>query len=273
MRLMAQQIELNNNVNLAYTGPIYFGTPLQEGQNPEFVYDTGSGYLTTTSTSCYDCNSQYYDPTSSETARVVSSSTKKLEYGSASLTGYMGSDEVCLNNNTCVSDFEFFVITSQSGLNGNDGILGMSPSDKANGPSYIKALKDQGVIDKSTATFWLNYFGEQDSYVFFGETPRQYSKGEVFTQKLYERYDQWWTVKMHNVEYGGDSIKDSGIGYAILDTGTSLLYLGVEDYINFANRLLEDVPAGALNCNKNIYCYSNSHTCEELAPYMKPLTI
>ena len=35
---------------------------------------------------------------------------------------------------------------------------------------------------------------------------------------------------MHSVEYGGDDIKDSGIGYAIIDSGTSLLYLGTEDY-------------------------------------------
>ena len=52
-------------------------------------------------------------------------------------------------------------------------------------------------------------------------------------QDLVSRYDQWWTVSMHRVEYGGEDIKDSGIGYAILDTGTSLLYLGQEDYYNF----------------------------------------
>jgi len=41
----------------------------------------------------------------------------------------------------CVKDFEFFVITKQSGLTGYDGILGMSPPDeKQNGPSFVKAL-------------------------------------------------------------------------------------------------------------------------------------
>ena len=47
---------------------------------------------------------------------------------------------------------------------------------------------------------------------------------------------------MHGVEYDGDDIKDSGIGYAILDTGTSLLYMGTEDYANFVNKLMQDVP-------------------------------
>ena len=76
---------------------------------------------------------------------------------------------------------------------------------------------------------------------------------------------------MHNVEYGGKDIKDSGIGYAILDTGTSLLYLGTEDYDNFVSELQSAVPE--LDCSSNIYCYSNEHFCEELTPRMKPLMI
>ena len=76
---------------------------------------------------------------------------------------------------------------------------------------------------------------------------------------------------MHGVEYGGKDIKDSGISYAILDTGTSLLYLGEEDYTNFINTLLKDVPE--LDCVSNIYCFSSDYYCEELVPRMKPLMI
>ena len=126
------------------------------------------------------------------------------------------------------------VITSQSGLDGYDGILGLSPPDEAqNGPSYTKQLYEQGVIDKEQVTFWLNTYSKADltpSTVTFGGVPANATVGETFSQDLFNRYDQWWTVKMHNVEYGGQDIKNSGIGYAILDTGTSLLYLGTEDY-------------------------------------------
>ena len=94
------------------------------------MYDTGSGYLTTTSSSCNTCSSQYYDPTTSTTAEVKSSGTKELDYGSASLVGYLGTDQVCLSADMCVNDFEFFVITKQKGLTGYDGILGMSPPDE-----------------------------------------------------------------------------------------------------------------------------------------------
>ena len=57
----------------------------------------------------------------------------------------MGRDRVCLDEGgeLCVHDFDFFVITSADGLNGNDGILGLSPPHEAqNGPSLIKALYD-----------------------------------------------------------------------------------------------------------------------------------
>ena len=76
---------------------------------------------------------------------------------------------------------------------------------------------------------------------------------------------------MHGVEYGSEDIKDSGIGYAILDTGTSLLYLGTEDYANFANQLMKDVPE--LDCDSQIYCFSNQYTCDELTPKMSDLKI
>jgi len=96
--------------------------------------------------------------------------------------------------------------------------------------------------------------------------PENATKGETFTQDLYNRYDQWWTVKLHGVEYGGDDIKDSGIAYAILDSGTSLLYLGKEDYDNFQRKLVEAVPE--LDCSSNIYCFSQDYFCEQLTPRM-----
>ena len=69
-------------------------------------------------------------------------------------------DRVCLLNDepleVCADDFEFLVVTKAKGLNGNDGILGLSPANKANGPSYMQALYNQGNIDEEVATFWIN---------------------------------------------------------------------------------------------------------------------
>lgn len=90
--------------------------------------------------------------------------------------------------------------------------------------------------------------------MYFGSTPNLNTVGESFKQDLYTRYDSWWTVKLKGIDYGDDSIKDSDIKYAILDTGTSLTYIGKEDYINFLDHVTSAVPE--LNCSDDIYCYS-----------------
>ena len=104
-----------------------------------------------------------------------------------------------------------------------------------------------------------------------GGTPPGATRGETYTQDLVDHYDSWWTVKMHDVEYGGDNIKSSGIGYAILDTGTSLLYLGESDYYNFIDKLLNQVPE--LDCTSTVYCFSTTDTCDKLTPRMSDLMI
>ena len=59
----------------------------------------------------------------------------------------MGKDTVGLvPTNSTSSDqlsatgFDFFLITSQTGLDGLDGILGLSPALAEDGPSFVSAL-------------------------------------------------------------------------------------------------------------------------------------
>ena len=74
----------------------------------------------------------------------------------------MVTDQVCLSDtqtglsDSCVSDFEFFLITSQTGLSGLTGILGLSPDVANNGPSYIGTLYQQNMIDSEMVSFALN---------------------------------------------------------------------------------------------------------------------
>ena len=64
----------------------------------------------------------------STTSEAVDDSTYELKYGSATLYGKKTKDRVCLpyDDDMCVHDFEFFKITSETGLP-VDGILGLSP--------------------------------------------------------------------------------------------------------------------------------------------------
>ena len=258
---------------MAYTGPVYFGTPIQGNEDSDFVYDTGSGYLVTTSSDCDLCDSQYFDPSLSTSGSVVSSSPKILRYGSATVFGTIVNDRVCLEHDEpldmCAESFEFLVMTKSKGLNGNDGILGLSPPDKANRPSYIQALYNQGNIDDEVATFWINDEDIQ-STVVIGGVPDDAIVGKTYTHDLIQRYKSWWTVNLCGLYYGDNSIKQSRIRYAILDTGTSLMYFGRSDYEVFKTHMMKIAPE--IDCS-GIYCKSTKYTCDHYLPLMNDITI
>jgi len=219
-----------------------------------------------TSTLCSICKltpGQYYNPDASSTYDQESSSLKTLKYGSATLEGYYATDTVCLDKigGVCVDDFEFFVIEQQSGLDNADGILGLSPDETTANLSYIRSLASAGVIDKELFTFWIN-FNDVESSVTLGGIPANSTRGETYKQSLVTRYDTWWTVSMNAVRYAGTNIHSSSISYAILDTGTSLLYIGESDYINFITLVMKEAPTMICNDVNEVFCYSNQYTCD-----------
>jgi hypothetical protein len=59
------------------------------------------------------------------------------------LNGEILSDDVCIDPalRFCATNFTFFGITNQSGLEDLDGILGLSPIAAQNGPSFMGALQ------------------------------------------------------------------------------------------------------------------------------------
>jgi len=69
----------------------------------------------------------------------------------------MYTDTMAINstlNTTQVTNFGFFMISSQTGLDGLDGILGFSPiTDENTGPSYVKFLSDQKKIPAEVVSF------------------------------------------------------------------------------------------------------------------------
>lgn len=43
----------------------------------------------------------------------------------------------------------------------------------------------------------------------------------------------WWTLNLDGVTYGTDDIKVSNWRYAIVDSGTRMIYMAYPDYANF----------------------------------------
>jgi len=109
------------------------------------VYDTGSGWLTISTTSCTNCYSDVYDPSNSTTSNQTSTNEATLSYGSATLQGYTYTDTVCVEDDDFCAYMELFGIVSQQGLNSEDGILGLSPQ-YTNDISLVWSLYNAGVI-------------------------------------------------------------------------------------------------------------------------------
>lgn len=45
----------------------------------------------------------------------------------------------------------------------------------------------------------------------------------------------WWTLNLSSVTYGNTNIKQSNWRYAIIDSGTRMIYMSNPDYLNFVN--------------------------------------
>lgn len=43
----------------------------------------------------------------------------------------------------------------------------------------------------------------------------------------------WWTLNLSGVQYGNQDIKVSNWKYAIVDSGTRMIYMSHPDYLNF----------------------------------------
>ena len=77
---------------------------------------------------------------------------------------------------------------------------------------------------------------------------------------------------MTNVKINGNGIKPSA-KFAIVDTGTSLLYLLETDYNKFKNMIMAASPD--FNCNSVFYdyCFTNVNTCDAYWNQLQTLTV
>ena len=157
-----------------WTGPIFMGGNTEL----DVVYDTGSDWLVIESIECSNCQGNKYDPKYSNgdpTAKTQAISQRN--YGSASLNGYEFYDKVCIDLNHCLESFEFFMITSQTGISEPiDGILGLSrnegfalnPGSRSTGPLFVEHLYEDGIIKEDKFSFYFQQ-PDQDSWMDLGQ--------------------------------------------------------------------------------------------------------
>lgn len=115
-----------------------------------------------------------------------------LAYGSAELHGFKYTDTVCLSplnlksldevtdkelaSHYCVKNLKYQAVMQSKGLDGCDGILGLSPKNWGS-RSILPGLKEGGMIDRilisfsnafHPSSFKSNFYDDKYSYVVFG---------------------------------------------------------------------------------------------------------
>ena len=93
------------------------------------------------------------------------------------MTGSEWTDQVCVTLDTCINNFEFFLIAEQEGFREPvDGVLGLARNmpfflakneGVSRGPSYMMALENAGLISENTFSMEIAPFGS-DSTMDFG---------------------------------------------------------------------------------------------------------
>ncbi|XP_014306143.2 pepsin F-like, partial [Myotis lucifugus] len=216
---------MRNYLDLYYVGTISIGTPPQKFK---VVFDTGSADLWVPSIYCSSpacVTHRTFDPLRSSTFQDADLPIKRV-YGSGSMTGLLGYDNVRIRNLVCKSQ-AFGLSTTESGialeLAAFDGILGLAyPTLAFNDTTPIfDSLWKQGLLSENLFAFYLSSNNRNGSVVMFGGVDHSYYRGELQWVPVSEQ--EFWQVTVDSISMNGTVVACPGGCQAIVDTGVSLL--------------------------------------------------
>ncbi|XP_062365405.1 cathepsin E isoform X1 [Cinclus cinclus] len=218
---------LINYLDMEYFGQISIGTP---PQNFTVVFDTGSSNLWVPSVYCVSkacAKHTRFQPTQSSTYQVIGTPFS-IQYGTGSLTGIIGSDQVAVEGLT-VSNQQFAESISEPGkafLDAEfDGILGLAyPSLAVDGVTpFFDNLMAQNLVELPIFSVYMSSNPEspQGGELLFGGFDSSRFTGTLnwvpVTQQGY------WQIQLDNIQLGGTVTFCANGCQAIVDTGTSLI--------------------------------------------------
>ncbi|KAF8171071.1 putative aspartic protease [Mycena galopus ATCC 62051] len=204
-------------------------------QTFELIVDTGSSNLWIGSGTKYTPGS-----TSTDTGK-----TFEVEYGSGTVSGTEYTDTVVLGGLT-ITKQGLGDGTKSSGFKGVDGIVGFGPvdltEDTVSGsttiPTVINNLFTQGTI--STQVLGVSFAPESGSdeddangSLALGGTDSTKFTGDIayVAKTSTSPYSEYWGITVSEIAYNGKSIGASAS--AIVDTGTTLIYIPTAAYNSF----------------------------------------
>jgi len=215
---------------VSYTAPIKVGS-----QTFDLIVDTGS------SNTWVGANTKFSAGTTGKsTGKSVS-----VSYGSGSFSGTEYTDAVTFAGLT-VSSQSIGVASTSSGFSGVDGIFGVGPVGLTQGtvsgtstvPTFLDNLFKQGQI--STEVLGVSFKPESGSdqddvngeLTLGGTDSSKYSGSITYTPTLSSgSFAPYWGITVSSIKYGSTSVL--GSNGAIVDTGTTLIYIPTTGYNKF----------------------------------------
>ncbi|KFP83001.1 Cathepsin E, partial [Acanthisitta chloris] len=218
---------LINYLDMEYFGQISIGTP---PQNFTVVFDTGSSNLWVPSVYCVSkacAGHAKFQPAQSSTYQPIGTPFS-IQYGTGSLTGVIGSDQVVIEGIT-VSNQQFAESVSEPGKAfvdaGFDGILGLAyPSLAVDGVTPVfDNMMAQNLVELPVFSVYMSTNPESSlgGELLFGGFDTSHFTGTLnwvpVTQQGY------WQIQVDNIQLGGTVAFCTNGCQAIVDTGTSLI--------------------------------------------------
>lgn len=218
---------LINYLDMEYFGTISIGTP---PQNFTVIFDTGSSNLWVPSVYCTSpaCKAHpVFHPSQSDTYTEVGNHFS-IQYGTGSLTGIIGADQVSVEGLT-VDGQQFGESVKEPGqtfVNAEfDGILGLGyPSLAAGGVTPVfDNMMAQNLVALPMFSVYLSsdpQGGSGSELTFGGYDPSHFSGSLNWIPVTKQAY---WQIALDGIQVGDTVMFCSEGCQAIVDTGTSLI--------------------------------------------------
>ena len=185
---------------------------------------------------------------------------------------------------TCVTDYEYFLISSQKGIQEPiDGILGLSRDDPLilaqdntehdKADLYVRAMVRQGLITEPTFSFFFQRKGYV-SYMDFGPAQTANMRDPAMLRSVKHLKDFFWAQYNQGVGIGGKTdvnvwgyeeapeyvtVKNNAM-YSVVDTGSSAINFSSLYYEDLIYKIYEKVGGNEYQFQQGLLlskCYTN----------------
>lgn len=235
---------VNHEYDNLYTGEVSIGTPEQKFS---VVLDTGSADLWVQESNCTKCQGSKFDRSKSESFSVPDGNPAfRINYGSGSVTGRLGRDDVVLAGYRVVKQ-TFGLIDEGSHILGDNGqgILGLAFQSLSNAKVVPWWVTSSSKWPESIFAFYLRRWRHDDDAtgsddggkLTLGYLDNSLYKGDVHWVKLLDS-PRYWSIPMSKLSVGGQDVDLSGKPNVAIDTGTTHI-LGPEEVVS---KIYEKIP-------------------------------